>query len=108
MKSPIFSGLLAASSLISWAYANTPGTLRLNIIKNREVERAQIQKRGTVQTTLGNEPLMGLYYANATIGTPGQEFSLQVDTGSSDVWVPSVSAPICQSTKDGGCFAGSC
>ena len=51
------------------------------------------------------DPLTGDYYhvqyfINVTIGTPAQPFSLQLDTGSSDTWVPSADSESCQ---DDGC-----
>lgn len=99
------AGLLAMSSLLSLTAA---GTIQMNIIKNREVEQANLQKRGTVTALLGNARNFGLYYANATVGTPPQEVSLQIDTGSSDVWVPSVNAKLCQDQAEGGCYGGPC
>lgn len=109
MKSSTASSLLTASCLLSLVSAHdASGTFSLKIVKNRQVERAQLAKRGTLQTTLANYAQIGLYAANATVGTPPQSFSFQVDTGSSDVWVPSSSASICKDTTNGGCPFGSC
>lgn len=102
MKTTIFSGLLAAAYLLETVSA----AIRIPIVKNREVEAAQLRKRGTVTETLGNAKQLGLYYANITAGTPGQALALQVDTGSSDVWLPSSSAKLCQSSQ--GCTGGTC
>jgi len=98
----------------------------MGIAKNAANEAAQLQKRqlhlqrrglggvvrveeraDTIIASLGNAVASGLYYANVTVGTPAQSLSLQIDTGSSDVWVPSSTASICEDTKDGGCPGGS-
>ncbi len=36
------------------------------------------------------------YLINMTVGTPGQPFSVQLDTGSSDIWIPSVDSNACE------------
>ena len=36
------------------------------------------------------------YLINMTVGTPGQPFSVQLDTGSSDIWIPSVESDVCR------------
>ena len=53
----------------------------------------------------------GAYFAIVTVGTPGQQLSLQLDTGSSDVWLPYSGAESCQAKSpngDSNCTMGSC
>lgn len=108
--------LLTASLLMpSWC---TTSSLHLDIQRNNVVRDAQLQKRATqnfhakrgdsVVASLSNSLMQGLYFANVTVGTPGQNLALQIDTGSSDTWVPSSSATLCRSPKLGGCPDGSC
>lgn len=107
MKTALLSGLAATGYLLSSAAA----AVHVPIVKNRHVEaeqlqRAQLRRRGTVTESLGNAQHFGLYYANVTAGTPPQELSLQIDTGSSDVWLPSSTAQLCNMRR--GCEGGSC
>lgn len=107
MKTALLSGLAATGYLLSGATA----AVHVPIVKNRHVEAeqlqaAQLRRRGTVTESLGNAQHFGLYYANITAGTPPQELSLQIDTGSSDVWLPSSTAQLCNTRQ--GCEGGSC
>lgn len=77
---------------------DTPGVLGFNFEKRRvnaeEAPRLSRRQSKTVNAVLANEVL--LYFINVTVGTPGQPFSLQIDTGSSDIWFPAVNADVCQ------------
>ncbi len=67
------------------------------------------RRASTVNSPINNIVQRGGYFAKCTLGTPSQELTLQLDTGSSDIWVPENTASICQSTKsNGGCSLGSC
>lgn len=95
--------------------------LSIPITQNTAVRDAQLAQRSlilrrnlhkrqssdTVLADLGNALQAGLYYANVTVGTPAQDLSLQIDTGSSDVWVPYSGLSICTSARQGGCPGGS-
>lgn len=92
-------------------------SVTISIQRNVAVRNAQLQKRAahniyskrgdSVVAPLSNSLMQGLYYANVTVGTPTQRLALQIDTGSSDTWVPSSSAALCQNPKLGGCPDGS-
>lgn len=64
----------------------------------------------TVNGVLSNQQVQGGYFLNVEVGTPPQNITLQLDTGSSDVWVPASSAAICTevSQRNPGCTFGSC
>ena len=109
---------ILASSLLSLTSANT---IQMNIARNEVAQRSQLERRqlfnrgldkraNTVQVELGNAVTAGLYFANISVGTPAQHLMVQIDTGSSDVWVPANTAPVCaeSASQGGGCDGGSC
>ncbi|KUJ18992.1 acid protease [Mollisia scopiformis] len=106
------TSLLLASSV-------SANTISFNIARNAGAESAQLERRqlslstapllkraGTVNAQLTNAEVEGLYFANVSVGTPGQNLALQIDTGSSDVWVPASTASLCSNAKEGGCPNG--
>ncbi|KIW11577.1 hypothetical protein PV08_10878 [Exophiala spinifera] len=88
--------------------AATPGVVGFNFEKRRvkaeEAPHLVRRQSGTVTATLTNEIL--LYFINVTVGTPGQPFSLQLDTGSSDIWFPAINADICEQGVETYCPFG--
>lgn len=88
-----FALSVAAAGVLRYDFTKT----RINArdLPNLESRYPHIARRAnTVQTDITNELL--LYFINVTVGTPPQPLSLQLDTGSSDIWFPSVQSNICQ------------
>jgi hypothetical protein len=87
----VYSTLLALSLFTSSSYA-APKVVSFDLTRSEfpadvSFEHPLSKRAGTVGATLYNAQSNLLYLVNATIGTPGQQFSLQLDTGSSDIWV---------------------
>ncbi|OTB02687.1 hypothetical protein M426DRAFT_24473 [Hypoxylon sp. CI-4A] len=85
-----------------------------DIAKRQAATKLSRRQDNTFTEVITNEKLRGGYFASCQVGTPGQNLTLQLDTGSSDIWVPSSSASVCetssnsQDSRDNGCTFGSC
>ena len=95
------AGFLLASIAPAIA-APEPGTIGFQFEKKRVSAQdaphmLARRQSGTISAALENEIL--LYFINCTVGTPPQPFSLQIDTGSSDIWFPAVNADVCQQSS---------
>lgn len=95
------SSALAALGVVQWS------------IERRQIQPAggSLSKRAanTFEEVITNEKTRGGYFTTCTVGSPPQNLTMQLDTGSSDVWVPSSKAPICtrkQDKSNPGCTFG--
>jgi hypothetical protein len=96
------SGLLL-TSLASVVSAH-PKVVQMDM--GRISERKVMAKRSSDFTVqLGNAATTGLYYVNASVGTPVQSVQLQIDTGSSDVWM---FGPNSCNSSTSQCLGGDC
>lgn len=92
-------------SLLAPTVHATAGFVQWDIIKRSQPKLGLRKRAGTQQEIIDNSQARGGYFATCTLGTPGQHVTLQLDTGSSDIWVPSSSASVCD---DNACSLGSC
>ena len=106
-SSPVFRGLLLFSS----ALACTRAQVVLWDIEKRHIATHLSRRSDSAhEEIILNEKGHGGYFATASLGTPGQNVTLQLDTGSSDTWVPYSGANVClgSSVTNKGCYMGSC
>lgn len=61
-----------------------PRVLHMPMTRNPNANR--LARRGDALVNVTNDLSEGLYFVNASVGTPGQQVQLVLDTGSSDVW----------------------
>lgn len=81
----MFNTILMLSTLAAHSLAAArPRVVRM---QTSRVGRELLGKRDHHSITLGDAVSQGLYHVNASVGTPKQNVVLQIDTGSSDVWV---------------------
>jgi hypothetical protein len=104
--------LLTAAISPAFALVKFP-IIRRNDLPANNINRRHLERRGTITESLLNNNTGGiLYMATVTVGTPGQTIALDIDTGSSDVYVLATDADECTdpSVEDayGGCFGGTC
>src|SRR5271155_2942876 len=102
------SSALAVIAFLPSLISADPKVLGFDFYKGmvdaRDVPSRLVRRQNTVNADLTNEVL--LYFINVTVGTPGQPFSLQLDTGSSDIWFPSVNSDVCTYSQE-ECMFGS-
>lgn len=104
-------GAIVLGSIAS-ASKPVPGVVQWQIEKKVIVPPRQnelLRKRGdTYEEVITNERFRGGYFTTCALGTPFQNVSLQLDTGSSDVWVPDVAAEACTANGQAadGCDLG--
>lgn len=96
--------LLALLSLVA-SLGDASKTFSMRMYRR---DRSAMIKRDTLPVDIGNAQVLdglGLYYVNASVGTPPQLVQLQIDTGSSDVWF--FGPDSCDSTTS-PCVGGIC
>lgn len=102
---------LTSSAVCAMAISGSLAAMSLKIARGPSpptVSRKELQGRSTITEALGNNFTGQSYIAQVTIGTPGQDISLAIDTGSSDTWVLSTTADLCtnadlQAQEESGC-----
>lgn len=93
MASSIWKYLFLLVVILSFiaSVAAKPKVVKMELNKRAQTTHANIEERDTSRQfsniVIENKLVEGLYSVNASVGTPPQMVQLQVDTGSSDVWM---------------------
>lgn len=103
--SKAFAVFAVSAGLLLAPATSAAGTVQWDIHKHHPKARFGRRAADTYEGEITNEVTRGGYFATCTLGTPGQNLTLQLDTGSSDIWVPWDQATVCEEDK---CNFGNC
>lgn len=104
--------ILSAAVAIAALSSCTNAVFTMNIRRNAEtnsLKKRGLELRSTITEPLDNNATGGDYIAKVSVGTPPQDVTLAIDTGSSDTWMMAADADLCTSAalqaqlKKGGC-----
>lgn len=90
---------LAAGTLFATAAKAQGGVVQWGIERKQLKPKLGKRAGNTFEEVITNEQARGGYFATCSVGTPAQDLTLQLDTGSSDIWVPYSQASVCQGTS---------
>ncbi|KAK1829473.1 mitochondrial elongation factor g 1-like protein [Podospora conica] len=98
---------LLVGALLGTIVEAQQGVVKWDIQKKPRPQDPRRRRRAddTVEGVINNAAERGGYFATCKLGTPPQSLDLQLDTGSSDIWVPDTSAQVCHTQA--GCDLGS-
>ncbi|KAI9850127.1 MAG: hypothetical protein M1838_006062 [Thelocarpon superellum] len=69
--------------------------------------RDRLRRRASIKTVSEDlDNMVSLYVANVSLGTPPQQLSVNLDTGSSDLWTNAPNSQLCRSGEDPCAAAG--
>lgn len=108
MRSVFYLTSLSVALLpCSVAAGPTSKVLGLDFVKLPK-SGTRLQRRANTVTVplINNDEIQ--YLANISIGTPPKPFAVQLDTGSSDLWIPSTSSDLCFQNPKGCADSGAC
>lgn len=108
--SPVLRGLTTILIISLFGIVDAQ-VVQWNIQRRQTGSKFVRRADNTYEETITNEKGRGGYFASAQLGNPPQNITLQLDTASSDIWVPYSGAAICHSKslrREPGCYLGSC
>lgn len=109
MKASEFTGALMAAAVLVAPFGLVIGAaqvVQFDIQGGRHLDFRRLDEDSTITAGLANIASAEGYYVDVTVGTPPQNMTLQIDTGSSDTWLPASNSSMC--VEDDLCHYGQC